>query len=149
MSIKLFFRRSFNKEIEKKIKNYEFIRLMGRIIFKTNNGWSDLEKAMIDTGAPTSLIPFSIWKDISVERITDHKVAGINPSPECSIPIIIGKVNCIIVDEYNNRSREIEIHAYLAMTDEVPLILGFKDLLSKFRVCFDYAENEAFVEEKN
>ncbi len=56
--------------------------------------------------------------------------------------MIIGKVNCILLDEYDNKSRELAIHAYLAMTDEVPLILGFKDLLSKFRVCFDYGEND-------
>jgi len=31
MSIKLFFREFFDKDNEEKIKNYEFIRLMGRI----------------------------------------------------------------------------------------------------------------------
>ena len=53
-----------------------------------------------------------------------------------------------MTDEYSRKSSELEIHAYLAMTDEVPLIVGFKDLLAKFRVCFDYSENEAYVEEK-
>ena len=79
MFIKLFFRYFFDEDVERKIKNYEFIRLMGRVSFKTNRGWSDPEKAIIDTGAPTSLIPFSIWKGISVTKITDHEVSGINP----------------------------------------------------------------------
>ena len=148
MSIKLFFREFFDKDIEEKIKNYEFIRLMGRIRFKTPNGWLDPEKAIIDTGAPTSLIPFSIWKEISITRITDHKVSGINPKPECSIPVVVGKTNCILIDEYGGKSRELAIHAYLAMTDEVPLIVGFKDFLTKFRICIDFQEDEAFVEEK-
>ncbi len=39
MSIKLFFRKFFNEEIEKKIRNYEIVRLMGRISFKTHDGW--------------------------------------------------------------------------------------------------------------
>ena len=89
-----------------------------------------------------------MWKEISVTRIIDHKVAGINPRPECSIPVIIGKVSCILLDEYSGKSRELEIHAYLAMTDEVPLIIGFKDLLTRFKLCIDFPENEAWIDEK-
>jgi len=46
-----------------------------------------------------------------------------------------------------NQTKETEIHAYLALTDEVPLILGFKDLLTEFRLCFSYPD-EAWIEER-
>ena len=52
----------------------------------------------------------------------------------------IGKIKLKLIDE-ENETGEIEIYAYLAMTDEVPLIIGLKDLLTRFRVCFDFGEN--------
>lgn len=147
MSIELFFREFLNEEIEKKIKNYKLIRLMGWVSFRTYTGMSDPQEAIIDTGAPTSVIPFSMWKELPIIRITTHKVQRINPKPECSIPIIIGKVKCVLLDERGNQTKETEIHAYLALTDEVPLILGFKDLLTEFRLCFSYPD-EAWIEER-
>jgi len=147
MSIELFFREFLNEEIEKKIKNYKLIRLMGWVSFKTYTGMGDPQEAIIDTGAPTSVIPFSMWKELPITRITTHKVQGINPKPECAIPIIIGKVKCVLLDEKGNQTKETDIHAYLGLTDEVPLILGFKDLLSEFRVSFNYPD-EAWIEER-
>ena len=147
MSIELFFREFINEVIEETIKNYTLIRLMGWISFKTYTGMSEPQEAIIDTGAPTSLIPFSMWKELPIIRITTHKVQGINPKPECAIPIIIGKVKCILLDETGNQTKETDIHAYLALTDAVPLILGFTDLLSVFRLSFNYPD-EAWIEDR-
>jgi len=38
--------------------------------------------------------------------------------------------------------------AFLALTDEVPLIIGFKDNLSEFMVCFNRKKDIAFLDEK-
>ena len=51
MSIELFFREFLNEEIEKKIKNYKLIRLMGWVSFRTYTGMGDPQEAIIDTGA--------------------------------------------------------------------------------------------------
>lgn len=42
--------------------------------------------------------------------------------------------------------RVIGIHAYFAPTDDVPLILGFKDLLARFPHHFDFVRNVAYIE---
>ena len=47
-----------------------------------------------------------------------------------------------------HQTEKIDVHAYLALTDEIPLILGFKDILSSFKVSFDYKENGAWLEDK-
>jgi hypothetical protein len=47
-----------------------------------------------------------------------------------------------------NLSPELEILAFLAKTDQVPLILGFARLLERFPVHFDYEGGEAYIEEK-
>jgi hypothetical protein len=47
-----------------------------------------------------------------------------------------------------NLSPELEILAFLAKTDQVPLILGFAGLLERFPVHFDYEGGEAYIEEK-
>ena len=125
------------------------MRLECDVAFRTVNDEIEVyDAAIIDTGAFISLIPRSIWKNVEHEEIARHSVKGIVPKKECSIDVIIGKIKVKLIDE-ENETNEMDIYAYLAMTDEVPLILGFKDLLSKFRVCFDYGENEAFLEEKN
>ena len=146
--IKLYFKSKKDPLLEKKVPGLDILRLKCDVRFEEKSGEIWNYDAILDTGAFISLIPFSIWKNVEHEEIERHTVKGIIPGKECSIDVIIGKIKLKLIDE-ENETGELNIYAYLAMTDEVPLILGFKDLLSKFRVCFDYGENEAFLEEKN
>ncbi len=82
-----------------------------------------------------------------VEKLHDFEIQGLALKPECKIPAIVGKLKCVVRDRKGNCSRMLEIRALLALTDEVPLILGFKDLLSEFKVCFNYQKREAYLEE--
>lgn len=145
MKVKLFFMTSYDKEIEKKIKNFDIIRLKTFIQFKTKEGWSEPFDAIIDTGAPTSLIPMYIWNQVEHDTIAEHNIHGISRKPECAIPIKIGRVSCILIDEEGNKTEELNIHSYLVLSNEVPLILGFKDLLSKFSTSFNYQKQEAYI----
>jgi len=54
-------------------------------------------------------------------------------------------VRCLLTDETGALGPELEILSFLAKTDQVPLILGFADLLSKFEICFDYGSGKAFA----
>lgn len=38
-----------------------------------------------------------------------------------------------------------KIKLYFALTDEIPLIVGFKDLLSRFKIECDYKNKDAFI----
>jgi len=141
-------------------------RLCGSLKFKERNKWSDTKDAIIDTGAPTSLIcrtesssymrnperishsPYSIWNRLDVEILTDYEIKGVVPKKGCSLPVQIGRLKCILLDKGGNQTNEIETMAYLPETSEVPLILGFKKLLENFRLTFDYTADEAWIEEK-
>ena len=148
--VKLRFEKFLNPKLEEKLPGKgEFVRLFCSVRFKTKDGWDDAVDAIIDTGAPVSLIPFDVWSNAKTELLAEHEVYGINPSKECRIPVKVGKIKGVLVDEEENQSGEIEMLSYLALTTKIPVILGFKDLLTEFKICLDYSENEAFLEEKN
>ena len=89
-----------------------------------------------------------MWKELNIEDLGNYEVRGISNKPECNILSVIGRLVIIIQDRLGNSTKKLNIHSCLALTNEVPLILGFKDLLSKFKVCFDYDQNVAFIETK-
>ena len=55
------------------------------------------------------------------------------------------KVVCILLDEQGNQTKEVETIAFVAYTSVIPLIIGVKNLLSNFKVCFDHANNDAYL----
>jgi len=102
--------------------------------------------AVVDTGAHTSVLPQRLWQHLAVEiDEEDISFGGINDRPECQIPASLGKVRCFLTDETGQLSPELNVLCFLAKTDRVPLILGFANLLSRFKICFDYENGEAFV----
>ena len=147
--IKLFYETYNDPEISKFIENYNIIRLKGIIRFVQNENYSDPFKAILDTGAHISLIPQYMWKNLIIENLGKYEVRGISNKPECNIPSIIGRLEIIIQDRIGNSTKKLKIHSCLALTNEIPLILGFKDLLSKFKIYFHYDKNEAYIETKN
>jgi hypothetical protein len=53
----------FDFDLTEKIPDYDgLIRILCDIRFKTLNGWSIAESAIIDTGAFTSILPLSLWE---------------------------------------------------------------------------------------
>lgn len=129
-------------------EEYILTRLMGWIVFKTQRGWSTPMDAIIDTGAHTSILPKSIWKNIKVKKIGSYDIQGISSKTECRIPCHVGQITSRFIDETGGISKKLEMKAFLAFTDEVPLIIGFKDILSEFKVCFNRKKNIAFLDEK-
>lgn len=102
--------------------------------------------AVVDTGAHTCVLPLKLWRQLVVE-IDEEDVAlgGINDRPECRISASLGRARCFLTDETGQLSPELNVPCFLAKTDRVPLILGFANLLSKFKICFDYENDEAFA----
>lgn len=146
MAVKLFFERFQDKEINSKLPGHYVIRLKCALRFLTKNGLSAPYPAIIDTGAHTSVIPKFIWMESVHQIYGEHKIYGISKNKECVIPCNIGIVGCIIVDDEDNETRELRISAFLANTDEIPLIIGFKDVLEKFKMVIEFSKNNAFIE---
>jgi hypothetical protein len=52
-----------------------------------------------------------------------------------------------LLDYENHKATdEIKLVAYLPLTNKLPIILGFKDLLEKFKINADYQNNQAWLE---
>ncbi|UCE73545.1 MAG: hypothetical protein JSV56_11030 [Methanomassiliicoccales archaeon] len=145
--ISLSFRRYQNLALRKKIPGFEIVRLETEVSFKINDQWSKPETAIIDTGAHISVIPFSIWKVISVEHIGSHTLEGIVHKKECMVPVDIGKIKCVLLDRKGNETRDLDVISFLAPTDDIPIVLGYRDLLTEFKICLGYKKNIAYLED--
>lgn len=85
---------------------------------------------------------------VNVEGGKDKKLCykrGIVPKKECSLPVTIGEVSCILLDK-EERTKRIKVKSYLAHSNEVPLIIGFKDLLDRFGIYLNFEKNLAYLE---
>ena len=68
----------------------EIIRVQGHIQLKTKEGYGEPEKAIIDTGAPISLIPFDMWRHMEIEYIGEDYLRGVVPDKKCYLPADVG-----------------------------------------------------------
>jgi len=53
----------------------------------------------------------------------------------------------VLFDDELNHTNEVVFHAFCAIDDRVPLILGFKSLLERFTICFNISSGVAYLEE--
>jgi len=150
--IDAFFISGIDKQLNKKlsVRGYknrgQVIRVYCRITFKTGSGWTKPFPAIIDTGAHTSLVPFDIWSICKTKILANHHVRGLVPKKECKIDVQVGELTGALIDR-KNLSKRYKFLSYFAPTNEVPLILGFKELLSKLKLFVDYKNNIAWLEE--
>lgn len=148
--VNFWFEKIRSPALEEKIPDIGTLtRLFCTVKMKSRSGWGDSLNAIVDTGAPFSVIPLDIWTDLDSEIVTEQEIRGINPRKECTLPALIGKAKCILLDEEGNQSRELEILCYFALSNLVPFIVGFRDILENFKIYFDYKNNIAFAEEKD
>lgn len=145
--IKLRIINQYDLELSKRIPDYgALLRILCDVRFWAPNGWTEAEYAILDTGAHTSLLPLSLWRGLGVQIIADHFVRGLVPKKECKIAVKVGWVKGKIVDKEGNSTPETNFKAFLALTDNIPLIVGFKDLLEKYRINIDVTRDKAFIE---
>ena len=130
-------------ELEKKIPDLKpIMRLKSAILF-TGKDVPDI--AIIDTGAHISLIPFQTWEGLDVDMIAEHHAGGVVPGE--TMPVKVGYVKAMLLDEFGNESQEIRFLAYLALTNNVNLLLGVRDMLERFTLHIDFANDEAYLQE--
>lgn len=149
MSIKidLTFRTQYDLELLEADINSRIIRLLAKVCFKTNEGLSKEYRAIVDTGAPNSLIPVSIWKSIQYKILSDKEfpLSGIASKDSKPLMAKIARVGYLLLSE-TTASGLFSAKAYLLATDHVPLILGFEDVLTDSTLFCDYKSNTAYIE---
>jgi hypothetical protein len=82
---------------------------------------------------------------LETKVLADYEVRGLAPKPECKVDVMVSKIKCVVFDEFGNQ-KEFEIFAYLASVGDIPLILGFKDILEKLDLHIEFGENEAWLD---
>lgn len=112
---------------------------------RTSSGWTPAHKAVIDTGATVSLLPRSVWHDAAFRAIVPLITAGVVNRPECTISATLATIECALMHGAE-RFGPLTIHALLADTDRVPLLLGTSGILDRLRLFTDLLGNTAFLE---
>ena len=143
--IQLFFSTEPVIDSKNGIELHQGIRLLTVVQFMTSQGWSNPESAIVDTGAPISLVPQKIWKRCITRVIGETELRGVIPKKECVLVVKVAIIELRLIDP-KYATETIEINAYLAPDDNVPLVIGFEKLLSEFNVFFSYHTQDAFIE---
>ncbi len=151
MKVKIKISKERDEEINEIVPYFgDSIRLRAWVKFRMgDNSWSKTVSAIIDTGASISVLPYDLWRRLKLEIMaTGYSMRGIIPREECKLPVDISEIRCVLLDREGNRTKEMNIYAFLAFSDFIPIVLGFKLLLEHLKICFDCEEGNAWLEEK-
>lgn len=146
MSIRigLEFRTDVDLELLEDGINLRLIRLHSFVQFKTHDDWTRKFKAIFDTGNPVSVIPRFIWQNTEVNWLSNKEIRlkGIG---EASVSGRLGQVTAVFADE-NNVSPPVDVRAYMLDDNNVPLLIGFEDILTDLDLFCSYRTKTAYIE---
>jgi len=129
-SIDLYFKELRDPRLVVKGIDLLISRLFVRVRMRTKTAWTDPHPAIVDTGAPTSIVPMRLWNPCEVDILGDHTIRGIVAAEECALPVLVGCMSFVFADR-RHESPMLTAKTYLALTDEVPLLIGFSGLLDR------------------
>jgi len=140
-----FVRSKVREEVSVKVKELfgleigDFFHVSVSVRFKRIDGiWlDDTVKMFFDTGASISLLPKSMLDDLKVDKWVEHKMRGVIKKEECKISLKLCRVIARLEDDFGNRSPEFEVWVGIADTEEVPALLGMKDIINSFKAEMD------------
>lgn len=123
------------------------VRLITRVRFQTDNGWTRTAEAIVDTGSVVSILPYFAWKNANTRILSSREITlrGLAPQKEATLQAKIAEVVCTFHDRHRI-SPPLKIKAYLLPDDSVPLIIGFEDVLTTAKLVSDYKNNIAYLE---
>jgi len=121
------------------------IRLVAPVVFETLEGaFTEERYAIVDTGAPLSLLPHGLWQRCTVDMMGTAEIRGVVPKPECRVSAHIGRVTCYLADAERNPI-PVELIAYLAPIDNIALLLGFQGILEQFHLNVNHSQRMAYL----
>ncbi len=96
------------------------------VSFRTKTGWTNSFTLIYDTGAVVSLLPAMFYSLLEVKRSAPIKLSGI--SPEIEVGARLTRAGLRLHDESGKTSKGFQAWIAIAEKDNVPLILGLKDV---------------------
>lgn len=121
-------------------------RLLTKALFRTFEGIIKSRWAIVDTGSPTSLIPYAVWHQCPVLTLKGVVIQGIVNREECDLPVIEGVIGCTLSDKHTTLP-EMVIRAHLAPEGaDVPLLIGFDAMLARMSLYCAAWDDEAYLE---
>lgn len=145
MRIQLSFKEYLDLELLDKGFPQRLVRVIANVIFKTKQGWTESRPSVIDTGSPVSVISKDVWEICEYRSFVETKVYGLIPRKDVYLSALYGEVICVFLDT-RNVSPEFKCKTFLAKTTDVPIIIGFSELLDKIKIVIDYPNKIAYLE---
>lgn|GEM_PF-1506351 len=140
----------FNKDTAESVRN-TFNVDIGRasvypvyISFWTKNGWSDLHRMIYDTGAVVSLLPASYYNLLEIRKSAPARLGGV--TAETEVKVRLARLKFRFVDLNENTSPDLEAWFAIAERDDVPRIIGLKDVSTTHKLVVN-AKNGVFTME--
>lgn len=120
-------------------------RIVTKVGFATNTGWTSFDSiAIVDTGAPISLFPESMWQGIDRQVLGSVMTGGVSEKPECKFQADLAIIQLALSDGRATLG-PFRVHALLAHNDKVPALLGFADVLERLRILIDLSHDIAVL----
>ncbi len=113
-----------------------FKRFRSYVYFESAPDDRNGRRAIIDTGAPFSIIPRSFWQKKEYV-IFENRIPELNTITSITgekKPCCFGWVRLILADNKPSFSDWIKIPAKLAYTDDIPILLGVSGLLDTHKL---------------
>jgi hypothetical protein len=118
-------------------------------LLEEDKSWSPIWNAILDTGAHTTLIPKYIWEKLYYESLSESLFLGIKSNLLCSVPCKVARVMGVILDEEGHNTEPFIMNAYLAKSNDVPLIMGVSTAMDRFQLNIDYPNRKGFLDDGN
>ena len=123
----------------------ESCRLLTDISLRCAYGWTPFQPAIVDTGAPVSLLPHRFWQSADVQPLGRIRVGGISRRPECLVDVTLAKV-VLAIRNPTAQIAPIEAHALLADSDETPTLIGMRGVFTDLVLYTNIAKDTAYIE---
>ena len=107
----------------------QILRPLIQFQIKTRIGWVPV-MGYLDSGADMTLLPLSFAKALGI-KIEDEQLKEIRGIGDSAVSVIIKEVEMKIGDE------NLKANVGIALIEEVPYLLGRKDVFNKFRIIFE------------
>ena len=141
--VDLAFRQNLDLELFQKKVEVWLRRILVLTRFKTPTGWTQPYEAIVDTGAPLSILPARFWKQIEADVLCADEIAGI--VPEAKLSVQTGEVAASLMDR-NHSLPALRFKAHLSDDDRIPLVLGFDGVLSRSILHVDSLQSQGYLD---